>query len=416
MSEMEQPMPVPLPEPPAASVAPLGPPPPSHKRRRSIGMWSARVALIVLMLAGCFLSVTPQGRAVTRASLLLTSVLGAANATSTQNQPDVRHTTRTFAQAGGQAYADIFEPTATPPIIPGARPAIILISGVGDNRQVPQLINLANAFVASGVVVMTLTTDDLLAYALSPLDADAVVLAFQMLAHYPGVNPHAVGMVGLSAGCGLISLGAADPRIRDQVAFITLFGGYFNTVDLVRDIGRQALSFDGQTEVWQPQLVPIQVLANSVAPLLPGEEGFLLKQAFANGFVPIPAGTLLTLSPATVAVYHLLAGDEPGQVEANLAQLTPAIHTLLTNLSPASVVGQIHAKVYLLHDRHDQYVPFTESRDFAAALQTAGQPHSFVEFDIFAHVEVRGDLPISTLLHDGLRLFGVLYALLSYGG
>jgi acetyl esterase/lipase len=379
-------------------------------------MWAARIVLVVVLAVSALLSLTPPGRATIRATMVLISVLGAANATSTANRPDVRHTSQTLLAAGGTAYLDIFAPQSAPPPIPGAREAIILISGVGDNRQIPQLVNLADSFAESGVVVMTLTTDALLSYALNAGDEDAVVQAFQVLAHYPGVNPRAIGLVGLSAGSGLICLAAADPRIRDQVAFVTTFGGYYDTTDLLRDIGRQALTVNGQSEPWQPQIVPVQVLAHSVAPLLPGSEGDTLKAAFDNGFVPITPDTLQTLSPVTVALYHLLAGDEPGQVEANLALLTPAIQQLLTALSPASVVSQIRAKVFLMHDRHDAYVPFTESQDFAAALQQDHHSYEFVEFDIFAHVEVKGDLPLGTLLHDGSRLFGMLDEMVSYGG
>lgn len=397
---------------PAAPQSPLSPP----RRRTRIGRWSARVVLVLTLLGSLLLTLTPQGHAVVRAGMLLTSVLGAANATDTHDRADVRHTTHMLMAAGGQAYLDIFAPTLPPPLLTGARPAIILISGVGDNRQSPQLINLADSFAESGVVTVTLTTDDLLGFSLAPADADAVVQAFQWLARLPGVNPREIGLVGLSAGSGLMCLGAADPRIRDQVAYVTLFGGYYHTSDLLSDIGRQTLLFDGTSEYWQPQLVPVQVLAHSVAPVLPGAEGDTLKAAFDNGFVPISPDVLKTLSPATVAIYHLLAGDEPTQVAANLAQLTPAIQALLVNLSPATVANQIHAKIFLLHDRHDLYVPFTESRHFAAALQAAGHPYSYVEFDIFAHVEVKGNLPLGSLLRDGVHLFGILYAMLRYGG
>jgi acetyl esterase/lipase len=262
---------------------------------------------------------------------------------------------------------------------------------------------------------MTITTDALLSYRLAPGDRDAVVAAFAKLRAWPGVNPHAVGMVGLSAGDGPISLAAADPRIRDQVRFIALFGGYFNAADLVRDLGERALTFDGHTEAWQPQDVPVAVLANSVTPLLPVADQSAFNEAFANGIVPLSAATLAAFDPTSRAIYHLLAGDDPTNVTANFALLTPPIQQLLRDLSPQTVFPDIHAKVFLLHDRHDLYVPFTESRHFAAALQGAGQNYEFVEFNIFQHVEVKGDLPIGQLLGDGSHLFGLLYEIVLYG-
>jgi acetyl esterase/lipase len=287
---------------------------------------------------------------------------------------------------------------------------------VGDNRPVPQLINLEDSFAEAGLVVMGVTTPGLLSYTLTPGDADGIVQAFQALAQQPGVNPHALGIIALSAGSGVACLAAADPRIRDRVAFVTLFGGFFDAADLVQDVGQRFLNFDGHTEAWHPQLVPLQVLANSVAVDLPPGDAGALENAFSPTFVPIAPTTLATYSPAMQATYHLLAGDEPALAMENLARLPGSVHMLLANLSPRSVLPQIHAKIFLLHDRHDQYVPFTESRHFAAALQAAGHPHEYVEFNIFQHVEVKGDLPLGELIGDGAHLFGLLDAVLSYGG
>jgi acetyl esterase/lipase len=375
----------------------------------------ARLALATIFVACMFFSVTPPGRAALRAGALLAAVVSASGDTSARDRSDVRHTSFTLQASNGPAFVDLYEPRSGPPPVPGSREAVVLISGVGDNRQVPQLVNLLDAFTEVGVDVLTVTTPSLLDYSLTPDDADDVVQAFLYLRHHAGVNPHTVGLVGISAGDGPVCLAAADPRIRDQVAFVTSFGGYYDATDLLRDMGRRTLSFDGRTEAWQPQPVPLQVLANSVAPYLPGLEGDVIRAAFANGVTPIAPALLAAYSPATQAVYHLLAGDEPGQVAANLARLPAAVQALLVNLSPAHVLGQIRAPIYLMHDRHDEYVPFTESRDFAAALHAEGHPYQFVEFNIFQHVEVRGGLPIGELLGDSMRLFGLLFTVLGYG-
>ena len=89
--------------------------------------------------------------------------------------------------------------------------------------------------------------------------------------------------------------------------------------------------------------------------------------AFASGAPPLSMSDLAQLSPPAVAAYHLLEGDEPGQVDANIAALSPQMHALFGALSPSAILGQIKTPVYLLHDRNDQFVPFTQSRDFAAA-------------------------------------------------
>jgi len=127
---------------------------------------------------------------------------------------------------------------------------------------------------------------------------------------------------------------------------------------------------------------------------------------------PLSDDQVAQLTPSTQAAYHLLAGDQPDQAAANVAALSPEMHTLLAALSPSSVVQDINAPIYLLHDRSDIFVPFTESRDFNAALDRLGKPHQFVEFSIFQHVEVKSGLGLGPLLGDGLRLYRVVYSLL----
>ncbi len=308
---------------------------------------------------------------------------------------------------------DVYEPVASPPPIPGAREGVVIIPGVGDNRHEPQVINLVEGMARVGIVAMLMTTPTLIDYALLPVDADAVAQAVLRLQRWPGVGADRVGIVGFSAGGALASLAAAEPQMQGHIAFLTFFGGYFDAESLLTDVGRRALVADGKTQPWNPDAVPLLVLANTIATTLPAQEADTLTSAFANGVSPLSADQLAQLSPPAQAAYHLLAGDQPDQAAANIAALSPQMHQLLKALSPSSVVQDITAPVYLLHDRSDIFVPFTESRDFSAALDRLGKPHQFVEFSIFQHVEVKSGLGLGPLIGDGLRLYRVVYSLLA---
>ncbi len=402
------------------STSPSSPAPSlSHRSRwREARVWVARVALIALALGGAFGTLTPPGRAMTRASLLLPAVVFAA--TGQVNPLDaigegVRHTSLTLQDAAGPIFLDVFEPATPAPPLPGGRAAYILISGVGDNRGDAQLVNFEQSFARSGLVLMALTTPALLGYTLSVHDPAAVDLAFDTLARWPGVNPRAIGFIGLSAGGSALTLAAADAHLRDRVASLTLFGCFYDAADYLRDVGRRALLVSGRIEPWQPDIVPLQVLADSLTPTLPPSEGAIIQQSFSPAFAPLPASEVALFSSESRAVYHLLAGDEPGQVDANMAALSPAIISTLAALSPSGAVVQLRAPVYLMHDRHDPYVPFTESQDFARALSRLGHPYSFALFDIFQHVEVKGGLNPFTLAGDGARLWGVIDQALNAG-
>ncbi len=377
---------------------------------REMGAWLARVLLFVCCLLGFYCSVLPSGRATLRAVSILPGIL-------TARQPSwqapvvepVAHTQTTLSSASGTVFLDVYAPSTGAPPLPGGREGMLVITGVGDNRQEPQVVNFSDTLARAGIVVMDVTTPSLLADRVDAGDRDAVVRAFETLQRWPSVAPGRVGMFGISAGGGLICLAAADQRIRDQVAFVSLLGSYFDVTTLLETLGRRAFESDGQWQPWHPVAVPLQALASTIAPALPGDDGSVLVNAFAS----YPAGALdadqlAQLAPESAAVYHLLAGDQPGRVGANLAAFTPALRSLLAALSPSSVVSQLRAPVYLLHDRTDQFVPVSESRAFAATLARLHHPYDFAEFGIFQHADVRSGVGLPQLLGDGQNLLRLL--------
>ena len=376
----------------------------------------ARVVLVLLFGIGFFFSVIPVGRAAARALYILPELILAAQpgVVSLAEDP-IRHIQKTIPSSSGTVYLDIYEPTTAPPLIPGAREGVVVIPGVGDERTVDQLVNFSQGLARAGLVVMDMTTPTLLNYDLSYQDSDAVVQAFKALASWPGVGSQRAGIIGFSAGDALAIFAAADSRVRDKVAFVLCFGGYFNTTTLLRAFGRRALDVNGQAQPWHPQYVPVEVLANSIAPLLPSNEASRLVNALTPGGTPLTPDELAQFSPDTVAIYHLLNGDEPAQTDANIAALSAPIRALLDQLSPSRVIGQVRAPIYLLHDRSDEYVPFTQSIDFDAALNRMHHPHDFALFGIFQHVEVKSNINPGQLLGDGLSLNRILNEVLQAG-
>ncbi len=375
-----------------------------------LGASLARGLLALLFVSGLFFSVVPLGRAAARSALLLPALI-------TQSEPPplvlvgdpVRHTESTLASQDGTVYLDIYAPATPPPPIPGSREGIVVISGVGDNRTVGQLVNLLESMARSGLVVMSLTTETLIDYRLATATSDAIVQAVLALQHYPGVNPHHVGILGFSAGGSLAALAAADPRIQRSLDFITLFGSYYNARTLLEDFGRRAQEVDGQWVPWTPNPIPVQVLANTIANTYSNGDSTVLTDGInSTTGISLSPAEIAGLSPSAQAAYHLLAGDQPSDVDANLARLSPELQTLLVALSPSTVVTKIRAPVYLLHDRNDTFVPATQSVAFAAELAQIGHGYRFAEFSIFAHVEVKTGLGIGQLLKDGATLYQLL--------
>ena len=388
------------------------------RRKRQWGKWTSRVALALLFLLSFFLSVTPAGRALTRGAIMLPGLLSASQPAPllVVGEP-IAHTQTVITSQTGQVFLDVYAPVGAPPPIPGTRQAMVIIPGIGDNRSDQQLINLDESMARAGVIVVNMTTPDLINFDLLPADEDAVVQSFNYAARLPGVNAKSIGVVGFSGGSVLACLAAADPRIRDQIAFITLFGTLYNATQVMRDFGLRYVVADGQKVPFQPYADPIEVMANLVAGTLPPVEGQLLVDGLAPGGTPLTDPDSQLTTPGAAAAYHLIAGDErdPTKVEQNVAALSPAVKQLLDELSPSAVVGRIRCPVYLLHDHNDPSIPFTESRAFDSVLTQLGHTHEYAEFGIFHHTEVTSGFGIGPLIGDGSKLYRILTGVLSAG-
>jgi hypothetical protein len=388
------------------------------RRTWKLGQRAAQVALAFLLCAGCFLSLFPLGRALTRSSLLLPTLLSASEPAPLVLAGDpVRFRRMTISSSIGPIFLDIYEPTTLPPPIPGGREGIIDVLGAGDNRALPQLINLSQSLAREGIVVVNVGTPTLFRYQVSARDGEAVVQAFELLEHWPGVNPNHIGMFAYSVGDLLACVGAADPRIRDRVAFLGFLGGYFDATSLLRIVGMRAQEVDGQLQAWHPITTTLYVLAYSMSSQLsPTDQKLLLKAFPLTKFgPPLSAQQQAQLTPGAEAYYHLLEGDEPGSVDRNLAALSPGMKALLARLSPMSVIDQIRAPIHLLHDRNDDDIPFTQSEEFAAALARLHHPYDFAAYTIFSHVVVKSNLSLMQELSDGTRLLQTLTSIMLVG-
>ncbi|GCE28621.1 hypothetical protein KDA_41050 [Dictyobacter alpinus] len=377
---------------------------------------AARIVLLLLFLLGFCCTVFPWGRSVVRSAYILPALI-AANQPSVlvANGEPIKHTQTTIPSQSGVVYLDVYAPDSPAPMVVRARSGVLVVAGVGDNRQVPQLVNLLEALARTGMVVMSMTTPTLMAYDVSVQDTDATVQAFKKLQSWPGMQGRRSGMISFSGGVPLTCFAAADPRIRDQVAYIAAFGGYFDTRTLIQTFGRRSITIDGKRESWQPIDVPIEVLTNMTTENFAASEQDTLRTALAPKAQPLSSGELATLSIGAQDVYHLLKGDTPAQVDSLMRSLPPDLQQLLDQLSPRRVIKDIRAPIFLLHDRNDPSLPVTETRAFDAELTRLQHRHEYVEFHIFDHVEVRSGLNVGQLIGDGTHLFSVLDDLLYAG-
>lgn len=328
-----------------------------------------------------------------------------------------------WTAAGTPVPADLYLPRSLLP--PGHvlthRPGMLLFVGIYTPRDDPRLVHLAEALARAGSVVLVPESAAMLEGRLEPQEIDALVTAFRALLERPEVDPRRAGFIGFSTGGSLALVAAADPRIRDRVAFVNAFGSYADALTFLEAVVTQAIWLDGRPLPWEPDEVTRTVLAQTLIEAVPhaGDRRALQRLFLPDGIaaadVPPPAAREGLESGPARAVFDLLTRPPAEQVPQLLAELPLSLREGLRRMSPLAVAADLRCAVYLMHDRDDRFVPVTESRRLAARLRELGHRDvRYTEFGLFEHVVPGRHLSLLELAAEFWKLYLHLLALMRW--
>ncbi len=350
--------------------------------------------------------VLPPGRAAVKATLFLLEFFPVLQLQPLQRVTPAPSLERIALPRGqGHAPADLYRPGKT-----GRFGALVLLLGVNplDLRD-PLVMQLAQSLARLDVIVLIPESPELRAGEIGVAELDAIVAAVQYLRQLPGVRSDRVGLAGFSVGASLAVLAAADDRIASDLAVINLFGPYADARSLLRAVLTEQQSLDGSTVAWVPSDFSRDIVQRLLLEAVEDEnDRLVLRQAILQG--DERATDLRTEGGRAVAA--LLAKPAPADVERLLDALPPTLAVRFDSLSPVRVAQRVRAPVFLMHDRDDAFVPYTESRRLRDALP-AGSLVRYEEFDLFAHVVPDPSRRLS-LADDIARFWVYLAHLLSY--
>lgn len=92
------------------------------------------------------------------------------------------------------------------------------------------------------------------------------------------------------------------------------------------------------------------------------------------------------------------------RVEAILEALPASSRERLASISPSRARERLRTPLYLMHDRSDRFIPFTESRRLVAEAP-AGTVRQYTEFELFAHVTPDRQLAPLVFLRELAKLY-----------
>ncbi|MBI4300215.1 MAG: dienelactone hydrolase family protein [Chloroflexi bacterium] len=368
----------------------------------------ALALLTVLQSVLVVLAISPQARVGVKTFLLIPQLLPGAPVrplmflTPAPSKSEVR-----YGYGEEERIADLYRPAGG-----GRHGAIILFLGVNPaGREDPRVVRLASGLARIGLVVLVPYSQDMVDERVKPQEVGALVAAFQYLEQQPFVAPGRVGFAGFCVGASLAVVAAEDQRINKRVRFVNDFDGYYDLRDYIVEIVTKSFRMDSTIQAWEPDDLAQRVVTRELIENMPApEDRAELGRVFING-EPLESLNQDVITPDGQVLYQLLTSTDEQEAYRLLAQLPPSVEGLVAPLSPSSDIGGLQAKLFVMHDRRDDLVPYVESRRLVAAVD-GNVPIHYTEFSFFQHVDPTRHVPPATLLHELWKLYRHLYGLM----
>ena len=361
-----------------AAVSSAPPPDRARGRRRR----RLRLALLVSLVSLALLAGTREGRTALRAVALVPYVFPDPPARPLAwVTPAPIHEEVQYTDGRRELVADLYRPGRS-----GRYGGMVLSLGVHPvPRDEPALVQFSQGLARDGYLVLIPESPDLRADRILPSERDALVAAFRYLSRREDVDPERLGFVGFSVGASLVTVAAADPRINREVRMVNFFGGYYDARDALRAIASRRFSYAGVSTAWEPAELAVTIFANVLAEHIEDpDERERVRRALVDK-VDLEPAEFDRLGPRARLVYELFTVGDARRVDQLVEQLPADLQEQLRAVSPSTYARELRARMYLMHDRGDSFVPYVESRRFAEQLPP--RQREYTEFSIFAHVQ-----------------------------
>jgi pimeloyl-ACP methyl ester carboxylesterase len=200
------------------------------------------------------------------------------------------------------------------------------------------------------------------------------------------VAPQRISLLGISAGASVAFVAAADPRINKQVHALIFFGGYYDIVDYLASLATGVSSFDNRTIAWHPSPEAVRHVQE------------ILRAGHAQGIVQAFAAATQVRTPEQAGA---LLRSVPEREMGWLRQVSPSHHS-----------GTFEARIFILHDKGDDFVPYLQSAQLNQSLPQMVE-RTYLITDLFEHVQPGQHISLSTV-RDFVQLYGFLYEIIRY--
>ena len=309
------------------------------------------------------------------------------------------------------------------------RPGLLVTHGVLETgKDDPRLVALATELAACGFAVLVPELDGLKSLRLDMDESGDIAAAFRVMLSREEVDETRAGLFGISFAAGPTLKAATDPSIRERVKFVVSFGGYYDTVNIIRYLTTGRDEYRGHRHVEPPEIYARYVFVKNLLVYLTAEEDRMVLSELLDAMEREAAagakrweGEAPAISPDRLtetgrAVYDLIRNQDPDRVRSLMEATEPAVRDYLESLSLRPVVLHVTAPVLIGHGDTDPLIPSTESLRLADALPDPSRVHVAI-LKVVSHVDARLSVRsirefVVTTLPSCCRFYGLIFRIL----
>ncbi|OGD85222.1 hypothetical protein A2164_01685 [Candidatus Curtissbacteria bacterium RBG_13_35_7] len=286
-------------------------------------------------------------------------------------------------------------------------PAIVISLGVLATSDNSDLVKLAKAFSRLGYVVVIPEFPDLISGFVWTDSVEILVSSAEYLSKQDYIDKKRIGFAGFCVGGSVAIVAASQPQISEKIAFVGAISPYYDAYLTAQvSVMQKQKDIQGKYIEWNPASLTINTLIKQFTNVIitPNEKELVFELLMNNR--QMSQETYQQLSIQSQRIYDFF--NKGGSVD--LAYLPDDLQRVMRDISPKTFISGFKAKLLLLNDKNDTFVPRSEV--LALVNNISNDKLLFVEVDSFEHVNPKTNLPrlaiLKQLWHVGYYVYNMI--------
>ena len=290
-------------------------------------------------------------------------------------------------------------------------PVMVIMLGILATRQNSDLIKMVNALSRIEYAVLIPNLADFQSGFIWTDSVETLISSVEFLDKQDFVAKNKIGLAGFCVGSSISIVAAENEKIADKVGYIISISPYFDLISLSEAATtRQAQNSQGGFEQWEPAQLTVESVQKGFINYVPsGDERKLLAAHFLER-EEIPKDNIEKFSIEAAYVYEFLSNSEQSKMAEIWSKLPESGRELLNRLSPSTKIANLKAKLFVLNDENDTFVPRSEAEKLVKSLPK--EKIYFAEVDSFEHVNPKTKLErwsaVKQIFHISRFVYNIL--------